>query len=172
MQIKIVEEHHNQVDWEVRTPLHWTIGGLIVGAAVFALLVIPSPSPHRWWAVAGVTGGVLAIAVFIAATTPTVDRGHLERLPEGGLVRRTRTWLLVGERSTLEVELDTITGFEAEIEAFEDRRTEPYQLARLWAISTDEAPRGLTDWAEPASALALGEALAKAARLPFTVPGA
>jgi hypothetical protein len=166
-EIALTEESHNHIDWEVRTPVVWYEVGLLVGALFFAVLAVLSPSPLRWQAI-GLVGGLLLIAaVALAVTTPMVDRGHLERLPEGGEVRRSRVWLFLGERPVLAWPLDDVVAFQMEGEIFEDVSPTTYRLARLWVVSREGDRRRLTQWASPASVRSLGEALGKAGRRAF-----
>lgn len=170
VRIAIVDESHNRVDWETRSPLLWIEGGLGVAALFFALLVVPSPSPYRWLALGAVVGVLVLLAVILAITTPLVDQGSLERLPEGGDLQRLKVWLLRGPRPAVEADLGEVARFEAETEIFEDSPLDIYQLSRLWAIFKDGERRCLTDWCEPASVAALGDALSRAGRLPFAAP--
>jgi len=135
-----------------------------VGALVFSLLVTPSASALRRQAVGVVTAIVLVLGALLAVTTPVVDRGHLERLPEGGDLRRSKVWLLVGARTVVDVPLEDIGGFEVEIETFEDVPPAVYRQARLWAVANDGSRYCLTDWAETDSVSDLGNSLAKAGR--------
>ncbi|MBN1248056.1 MAG: hypothetical protein JXC32_10395 [Anaerolineae bacterium] len=164
MRIVLTEESHNHVDWEIRWPLLKMEIGLLVGLVVFLLIVIPSPNPARWTVVGVVTGVVILIGVLLAALSPLVDRGHLERLPEGGDLKRTKVWPLIGERVTLDAELDDIAGFEVEQALFEDAPPATYQLARLLAVTTDGERRALTVWAQPESVAQLARALERAHR--------
>lgn len=167
MHIVITEESHNRVSWQVRTPLLWIEGALLVGALVFALLVLPSPSPVRWQAIAVVDGILLVAGSVVAVTTPLIDQGYLERMPEGGEVQRAKVWPFVGARSVITRDLGEIVDFDLETEIFEDAPRETTQLCRLWAVSDAGERICLTNWAHPASVTALGTALAKAGRRSF-----
>ncbi len=171
VRIAIIDESHNRVDWETRSPLLWIEGGLAAGALFFALLVAPSPSPHRWLAVGAVAGLVILVGVLLAITTPLVDRGSLERLPEGGDLQRFKTWLLRGARPVITADLGEVARFEGETQTFEDTPSEIYQLSRLWVIFEDGERRCLTTWSDPASVVALGTALSRAGRRAFDAPG-
>ena len=120
MRIVLTEEDHNHVDWESRSPVVWIEVALLVGVLVFSLLVTPSASTLRRQAVSVVTAIVLALGGLLAVTTPVVDRGHLERLPEGGDLKRSKVWLVVGARAVVDVPLEDIDRFEVEVETFED----------------------------------------------------
>lgn len=167
MRIEIVEESHNRVDWQSRTPLLWIEAGLLLGAAVTGALLLLSPSPLRWQITAAVVGVVAILGGVLAATMPPLDRGYLERLPEAGRLGRTKVWPLVGSRPVVEVDLGQITGFEVETEVFEESAAECYEMSRLWAVTEGEARYCLTGWAETESVTLLGMSLAKAGRLAF-----
>lgn len=171
MRVEILQETHNRVDWQAKTPLVWIEAGLVLGAVAFGLLIVPSPHPSRWL-VAGVVGGVvLLIGVIVAFTTPMAEQGHLERLPDGGDVGRVKAWPLIGTRTVVAVALDDITSFEVETTVFEDAGSDPYRRSRLWAVLDDGSREALTSWAEPSSVLALAEALSKAGRRPLDMSG-
>lgn len=164
MRIVLTEESHNHVDWETRSPVVWIEVGLLVGLLVMCLLVIPSPSPLRWPVLGTCAALILALGGLLAVTTPVVDRGHLERLPEGGDLKRTRMWLGGIERVTVDLPLEDIDRFEVESESFDDVPPAVVHQARLWGLTGDGARYCLTDWAEPDSVNALGLALEKAGR--------
>ena len=164
MRIVLTDEGHNHVDWETRSPVVWIEVGLLVGVLVFSLLVTPSASALRRQAVSVVAVSVVALGGLLAATTPLADRGHLERLPEGGDLRRSKVWLVVGERTVVDVALEDIDGFEVEVETFEDAPPAVYRQARLWAVANEGSRYCLTDWAEADSVSDLRNSLGKAAR--------
>ena len=164
MRIVLTEESHNHVDWETRSPVVWMEIGLLVGILVFSLLVMPSASTLRRQAVSVVAAIILALGGLLASTTPVADRGHLERLPEGGDLKRSKVWLVVGARVVVEVALEDIDGFEVEVETFEDVPPTIYRQARLWAVASDGSRHYLTDWAEIDSVSDLGSSLEKASR--------
>ena len=164
MRIVLTEESHNHVDWETRSPVVWMEIGLLVGILVFSLLVMPSASTLRRQAVSVVAAIILALGGLLAATTPVADRGHLERLPEGGDLKRSKVWLVVGARVVVEVALEDIDGFEVEVETFEDVPPTIYRQARLWAVANDGSRHCLTDWAGVDSVSDLGSSLEKASR--------
>jgi len=164
MRIVLTDEGHNHVDWETRSPVVWIEVGLLVGVLVFSLLVTPSASALRRQAVSVVAVSVVALGGLLAATTPLADRGHLERLPEGGDLRRSKVWLVVGERTVVDVALEDIDGFEVEVETFEDVPPAVYRQARLWAVANEGSRYCLTDWAEADSVSDLRNSLGKAGR--------
>lgn len=171
MRVEILEETHNRVEWQAKTQLLWIEAGLLFGAGVFGLLIVPSPHPSRWLA-AGVVGGiVLLVGVLVAVTTPAIEKGHLERLPDGGDVGRVKAWPLVGSRTVVDAALEDVTGFDIETTVFEDAGSDLYRRSRLWAVTGDGSRRALTSWAKPSSVLALGEALSKAGRRPLELGG-
>ncbi len=169
MQIALTEESHNHVDWEAKRPVVWMEVGLLAALLVLALLVIPSPSQRRWLVLGGAAAVFVALGVLLAATSPLADRGHLERLPEGGDLKRSKVWILVGERLVVDQELDGIAGFEVEQATFEDAPPATYDLARLWAVSMEGHRFSLTEWAEPESVLRLEKALERALRRQLSV---
>ena len=168
MRIAIGEAESNHVTWTVRSPLYKLLVGVLVATVFLVALLLPSPTPARWGAIGLVVAGALVVAVILTLTTPLVDEGHLERLPDGGSLERTRTWPLVAPRTVLQLSLDRVAAFEVETSAFEDAPPTTLTLARLQVRDVDGATRLLTEWAEPASVLALGEALAKAGRRELT----
>lgn len=164
MHIVLTEEGHNYVDWETRSPVLWIEVGLLMGLVVFSLLVTPSASILRRQAVRVVAVIVVALGGLLAATTPVADRGHLERLPEGGHLKRSKVWLVVGERTVVDVVLEDIDGFEVEVETFEDVPPAVYRQARLWAVANEGSRYCLTDWAEADSVSDLRDSLGRAGR--------
>jgi hypothetical protein len=168
MRIALAEESHSHVDWESRSSIVWIEVGLLLGVIVFSLLAIPSASALRWPAVSAV--GVIALAVggLLAATTPVADRGHLERTPEGGDLKRSKVWLLIGTRAVIDIALEEIDRLEVENETFEDVPPAIYRQSRLWAVAKDGSRYCLTDWAEADSVVDLGNALGKAGRRELT----
>ncbi|MCJ7548337.1 MAG: hypothetical protein MUQ30_01480 [Anaerolineae bacterium] len=164
MRIALTEEGHNHVKWEARSPVVWIEVGLLAGILVFSLLVTPSAGTLRRQAVNAVAVIVVALGGLLAATTPLVDRGHLERLPEGGDLKRSKVWLVVGERTVVDVALEDIDGFEVELETFEDVPPAVYRQARLWAVANEGSRYCLTDWAEADSVGDLRNSLGKAGR--------
>jgi hypothetical protein len=167
MRIDIVEESHNRVDWLSRSPVLWIEAGLLMGLIVVAVLLLSSPSPLRWQVMGAVTAVLLTLAVVVAVATPPLERGHLERLPDGGTLSRARVWPLVGKRPVVEADLETLTGFEIETQVYEESAAECYGLSRLWALTGGEDRYCLTQWADTESVHTLGVALAKAGRLSF-----
>ncbi len=164
MHIDITEENHSRVTWQGRTPLVRILIGLLIGTLCLVGLVLPSPSPVRWPVTVGLVALGLVVASTLAVTTPLVDGGSLERLPDGGEVQRSRSWLFIGERSAWSLPLNDVASFDVEMEEFEDTPPDVYSLARLWA--TDAAGRRLrlTEWAEPELVNALREALSRVGR--------
>jgi hypothetical protein len=167
MRIVIVEESHNRVAWQSRTPMLWIEASLLVGAIVVGAVLLFSPSPLRWQVLGAVLFVLVVIGVVVAMTTAPQDNGYLERLPEGGTLFRAKVWPLVGERPVVATNLEGITGFEIETEVFEESAADCYKLSRLWAIPVGEDRYCLTNWAETGSVRELGAALAKAGRLSF-----
>ncbi len=167
MRIVIVEESHNRVTWQSRSPMLWIEVGLLLGILSVVALLLASPSPVRWHVMAAVISLLLILAVVIALTTAPADRGILERLPEGGTLFRARVWPFVGDRPVVEADLESITAFEIETEVFEESAAELYRLSRLWAVAGGENRHCLTNWADTESVNVLGVALAKASRLSF-----
>ena len=164
MRLVIGEEDHNRITWEARSPLLKLLLGLLIATILVVALLLPSPSPARGRVVALVVGCAFVIAITLTLTTPLVDGGHLERLPDGGDIGRTKIWPLVSPRVVLQLPLDEVSAFQVESVGFEDASQEVSTLARLRVQNTAGAYVILTDWAETASVVALGEALAKAGR--------
>ena len=164
MRIVVTEESHSRVAWQVRSPLIGILVGLLIAVLFFAALIIFSPSPIRFQAVGVVAGVALVIASVVVVTTPLVDSGYVERQPEGGDVQRTKRWPLVSPRSVVSLDLDEVARFEIETEVFEDAPPDIYSLSRLWAIDKADGRVALTDWAEPSSVQALGDAVSRAGR--------
>jgi hypothetical protein len=168
MRIAIGEGGHNRVTWEARSPLLRVLLGLLIATVFLAALVIPSPSPVRWRVVGLLVGFALVLATILTVTTPLVDGGYLERLPDGGQLERFRAWPLINPRMVLQLPLDEVSTFEVEAADFEDFAPEMTRLARLWVRDTSGRRALLTDWAEPSSVTELGESLAKTGRRELT----
>ena len=164
MHIDITEESHSRITWQRRNPLVKILIGVLIGILCLVGLVLPSPSPARWPVTVGLVVLGVVIASILAVTIPLVDRGSLERLPEGGEVQRSRAWLLVGERTAWTLALDDVSAFDVETEGFEDTPPDVYPLARLWATDSEGHRLSLTDWAEPESVNALRKALSRVGR--------
>ena len=165
MKAVIVEEAHNKVVWEVKSPLVGIELGLLIGGVGIAAFLIGVPSPLRW-TLAGVVGGLALMAmVVLAISTPLGERGLFERTLDGGVLYRVRRWLLVGDRLAREVPLAAIAGFQAETRAFEELDEQTYPLARLLVVLKEAEPVPVTDWLEPAFVTSLVTALTRAGRL-------
>lgn len=171
MEIIEREEGHNRVDWERHSSVIWIEVGILIGALAFTGLIVTSPSPMRWYLIGAVAGVLLIIAVLIALTTPLIDAGYLERLPEGGDLQRWKVWLGVGSRPEFDLPLEDVTGFVMETQLFEDTPRDTYVLSRVWAVLASGERRALTAWIPSETAEHLGEALARAGRRPFQAPG-
>ncbi len=175
MEFAIVEETHNRVSWRMRSPVVRIEIGLLVGFVIAAVLVILLPAfrPFGWFVVGAFVLGILGTGLYLALTTPLWDRGFMERLPDGGLVRREQRWVFGGERVTLDLPLDVVTAFEVETALFEGTGGALQTFARLLLLLQDEAVGGaarpvpLTDWLEVEVIDALGRSLAWAARRPL-----
>jgi hypothetical protein len=167
MQVVIEDESHNRVAWLVRQPVVSYVLAALASALFIGVLVALSPSPIRWWVVGGLVTAGIGGGVVLGATTPRVDRGVLERTPDGGAIVRSKVYLLVGERASLEVPLSDVERLESETHRFEDTRWDIYPLARLWLVRLDGQREMLTSWVAPDSAINLGDALARAGRLTF-----
>lgn len=166
MKATVVEEAHNRVVWETKSSILWTEIGIIVAGGCVSALLAMTPSPLRWTLVAVIWALVLGIGVVLGLTTPLMERGELERTLDGGTVRRSKRWLITGQRVTWEGPLESVTRFRLEPRTFEETGDRTYALARLVAIAGAEAAP-LTDWLDDAFVLALGESLAKAGRCEF-----
>jgi hypothetical protein len=168
MRIVIDEEGRNRVTWAARSPLLKLLAGLLIAALFLVVLLLPSPSPARWRVVGLVVGCALVIAAILTVTTPLIDGGTLERLPDGGELERTKTWPLIQPRTVLQLPLDEIAAFEVETVDFENAGPTVTTLSRLRIQDTSGAHIDLTDWAEPSSVVALGEAVARVGRRELT----
>jgi hypothetical protein len=164
MRIVIEEEDHNRVVWASRSPLIKLLVGLLIASVFLVALLAPSPSPMRGRVVGLVIGSGLVIAVLVTLTTPLVDGGHLERLPDGGDIERTKAWPFVKPRILMQLSLDGVESFELETADFGEAPPDLTRLARLRIRPVSGAPVNLTDWVEPSSVLALGEALSRIGR--------
>ena len=171
MRVLITAESHNQVNWEIQTPVVRIELGLLAGWGLFAALIGISPSPLKWVLVGGVGFVILGVAALLALTTPVAEFGCLERTPEGGDVRRSKRWLLSGERVAWMSPLESVTGFRVETRTFEEVGDQTYTLARLWVMPAEGAPALLTGWSEQQQVTSLGESLAKAGRLTYELEG-
>jgi hypothetical protein len=173
MRIEITEDSHNQVSWEVKTPLLPVEFGLLTGLLIFAIIIIPTPGDVRWLLVALVGLGVLISGLYLALTTPISERGRLVRKPYGGEdrgeARREQRWLLGGKWVAWVVPLEAVTGFWLEVRKFEALGHHGYYMARLWARPLDCEPVLVTTWGQPQAVQDLGMALAKTARRRFEI---
>ena len=165
MKAVIVEEAHNKVVWEVKSPLMGIELGLLIGGLGIAAFLITVPSPLRW-TLAGAAGALaLMVMVVLAATTPLAERGEFERTLDGGALYRVKRWLFVGDRLAWEIPLAGIVGFRPEARVFEETDAQTYTLSRLLVILTDAEPVPVTDWLESEFIESLAGSLIKAGRI-------
>ncbi len=167
MQLQIVDETHNHVGWIGRTPLLKLLLGVLAGWGVLAAFVLTAPGPQAIRVGLTASGVALVLALLLALTTPLAELGRLERTLDGGNISRRRRWLLRGRHVTWEAPLESIAGFQMEVQAFEETTAYTYILARLWVALDDGSFAQLTDWADTDATRALGAALAKAGRRVF-----
>jgi hypothetical protein len=166
MQIRILDEQHNAVSWELRWPLGQVGAGLLVGMVLAATPLLFVHHALRWYLIAGVALVVLGVALAVALTTPLWERGAVERTPEGGAVSRERRWLLRRAPELWEAPLEAFSGVGVANRITEETDGATTSVARVWLRSTEgDAIQALTGWASPSSAQALAESFAKAARL-------
>lgn len=167
MNATIVEEAHNRVVWETRTSILWIVLGLFFGGLSGATFLVLVPVAPRWDLAAVMMTLTVAVAVFLALTTPLAERGELERTLDGGSLVRVRQWLFFGKRVAWQEELESIVGFRPEARVFEDTGEQTYPRSRLWVFLTDTDPLPITDWLDAPFVHTLGESLAKAGRCTF-----
>lgn len=167
MRVRILEEQHNRVVWELRSPLVRILLGFVGGAGAAAGVLALSSHPWRWFLIAAVMLLALGAALFSALTTPLWERGMVERTPEGGAVQREQRWLLRRQPLLWGVPLEYVTGVRTVYQAIEETEGALITWARLCALVREaESLVPLTGWADPASVEALAVAFVKAARLP------
>ncbi|TFG73493.1 MAG: hypothetical protein E4H27_00670 [Anaerolineales bacterium] len=164
MRLEITSESHNRVDWVVRTKILWLEAGLVLGVLISTIIIASTASPIRWRVVSWLIGTAVVVAGILAATTPLHERGFVERLPEGGALVLTRTWIPIGAREAITIPVDLIAGFKYEVSVFQDSDEDRYSMARLWVNRLSDTPVKLTAWLDPETVSNLGEALGKACR--------
>ena len=165
MKAAIIEEAHNKVIWEVRSPLIWIELGLFTGGLCVAAFIVTTPSPLRW-TLAGVVGAlVVSVMAILVLTTPLAERGEFERTLDGGALYRVKRWLFFGDHLAWEAPLATIAGFRPEARVFEETDAQTYTLARLLVIFTEAEPVPVTDWLESEFVESLAGSLTKAGRI-------
>ncbi len=173
MHIVIIEESHNRVVWEVKTPLLSIEVGALIGLLVFVGVLFLTMSGLRWGLIGGVTTVVLSVAVYLALRMPISERGMLERRPYGsgdrGETRREQHWLLRGKQVAWVLPLEKVMGFWLETQRFEGLSEYPYTMARLWTVAYEEELEPVTHWGDVQEVQDLGMALAKVARRRFDI---
>ena len=168
MQIRILDEQHNAVTWELRSPLIMVGSGLLVGTVLMVTVLLFVQSALRGPFIAGVVVLAIAVAVYGALTTPLWERGVMERTPEGGAVRCERRWLLRRELELWEAPLEKFSGVGVATRITEETDGQTTAVARLWLRPAEgDSLIFLTGWASISSVTFLAEAFAKAARLPL-----
>ncbi len=173
MLLEIIEETHNRVRWEVDTRLVPVfIGvGLAVVVSVVLMLLFPNLNLLVRVILLTVAIGGLAFILLLALLKPIWERGLVERMPEGGVVRRSDRMLLRGEQVLFEFPLEEVEGFWVEQHDFEQSGGHKVRLARLWVIFTEENEgQTLTEWMDVPPVQRLAEVLVRASRRPFTEP--
>jgi hypothetical protein len=106
----------------------------------------------------------LGVGTAVVLAIPLVDGGSIERTPDGGELRRTKTWIGRGAREVVSVDLGDVRAFEVETRSFADGPVDTFDLGRLWMRDLEGNRISLTDWGELSSVQALGDALARAGR--------
>lgn len=168
MQIRILDEQHNLVAWELRSPLVKVLLGFLGGLLLAVGVLLFSRNALRWPFIGGAVTLALGAALFTALTTPLWERGVMERTPEGGMVQREQRWLLRREPVTWDVSLEALAGLRVTTQTVEETEGYTTTFARLCVRLVDsESLAPLTGWASNASVEALAAAFAKAARLPL-----
>ncbi len=171
MQFRITEETHNRVAWEMYTPLVRLEIGLGVGLLLWIIVVVVLPgfTGFGWLVMAVLLASILGAALYLALSTPLVEQGVMERLPDGGGIRRVQRWLIGGDREAMSLPLENVEGYTVEVRTFTGMGGELRRLARLRVLPRGEAdalPLWLTDWLEPEAAETFSWALAQASRRP------
>jgi hypothetical protein len=167
MHLEITFTSHNRVDWVVRTKILWIEISLILGVLVAVSLLASTASPIRWRVITILIAIASIIAGILAATTPVIERGFLERLPDGGELVISKFWIPIGPRKALMLPVDDILGFRYEVSVFQDSEEDRYPMARLWVIRKVDSPQKVTGWLDPEGVDSLGDALAKACRCEY-----
>ncbi len=168
MHVTITEERFNYVAWEVHPPLTSLMVRLLVGFGfILALLMRVGSGQSMWmvWITTVVSTGVL---FFIVWLVPMREEGYLERIVTGGgTVARIQRWFLRRKEEALPLEM--VHSLRYEEASFEEPEERTYVLARLWAVTVEGELLQLTPWLEPEEVQTLGQAMARAGRLPLEV---
>ncbi|MGC9399336.1 MAG: hypothetical protein ACP5HM_09395 [Anaerolineae bacterium] len=171
MQLKIVEQAHNKVMWEIQTHLEQVLLGIGGAVLISVLLLLLFPNMHIWvWiALLGVIVGGVVTLLLLVLLKPRRETGLVERTPEGGVVWRKESLILRGEQLLFEFPLKEVAGFWVEEHDFEQSGGEKVRLARLWLLFTEEGEgQPLVDWMDVPAVRQLAEAVARATRRPLT----
>lgn len=162
-------ESHNKVSWTFRLKYVWVWLGLLVGLIAVILLMAFSPAAPRLRNTVIIASSIIAMgsAAWLVVATPNSVMGYVERLPDTGEVHIERFWLPFIQPQVETIDLDTVDSFSLDTMTFERTPGDLYTLARLWAVVADDLVL-LSDWSTPADVDGLGQALAKAARKPYS----
>jgi len=167
MQVKILDEQHNAVRWELRRPLVEIELGILGGMLLLIAGLFFVQSAVRWPFIAGVVTLALGAAFYVAFTTPLWEQGAMERAPEGGTVTCERRWLLRRELERWEAPLDSVESVGVMLRTVEETDGHVVPAARCYVrLAEGGAPVPLTGWATVESATQLAQSFARAARLP------
>ncbi|MDF1512578.1 MAG: hypothetical protein P1S60_02090 [Anaerolineae bacterium] len=167
MQLEIISQSHNRVDWVVRTNLLWLELASVCFVTLTSLLLLSTDSPIRWWVTGLLIGVSVLVTAVLAATTPHSEIGVLEREPDGGVLTLHKVWIPIGKKQALMVPVEDIVEFRSETAQFQDSDEDRYLLSRLWVIGKDGSHQHLTHWLDPDSVSTLGDVLSKAARCEY-----
>lgn len=170
MQVRILNEQHNAVAWELRSPLLQVELGILGGMALLVAVLLFNRSALRWPFIAGIVVIAVGVALFTALTTPWWERGTMERTPTGGAVQREQRWILRKQPATWEAPLEALAGLWVAYRTVEETEGQTTTARLCVRLVEDEASVALTGWANVASVEQLAEAFAKAARLPLATP--
>lgn len=171
MDVRILAEEHNAVRWEMRSLIAEVELGIFGGATLIVIVLLFAQNPLRWYYAVGVTVLASVAALYVALTTPLIERGAMERTPEGGSVSHEIRWLLRRQPVKWETSLDAISSVGVAYRRVEETDGETSSAARFCVRLKDgEGVLPLTGWASVTSAERLQEAFAKAARLPLVMP--
>jgi hypothetical protein len=173
MKVEIIEQAHNRVRWEIQTQLVQVLLGIGIAVALSLILLVVFPNLNMlvWIVLIAIAVGGGGMILLLILLKPRIEKGLVERTPEGGVVRRKEQLLLRGEHVLFEFPLDEIAGFWVEEHDFEQSGGNKVRLARLWILFTKEGEgQPLVDWANVPAVRGLAEAIAKASRRPLTEP--
>ena len=171
MQIQNIEQSHNEVSWEINTKLLPRLLALSAAAVtgVTLLALLPNPNALRWILVALLLLSTLAVAFYLALTTPLSEQVLIQRTPEGGNLQREQSFLWQKDR-LMAIPLAEVLSFGVERRDFEQTGERLITLARLvvhCARGEESEVHYLSDWLTPESVQELAVSSSKATRRPL-----